>query len=102
MTAILRREFVTLLRSWTAMAVELGLALAFALLILALGVFLSFSRAAWGLFLLGIVILIFCMLLKERSGAFRLRILILSLAAIMLLVASLVVALQFPKVNALF
>jgi len=75
---------------------------AFALLILALGVFLSFSRAAWGLFLLGIVILVFCMLLKERSGAFRLRILILSLAAIMLLVASLVAALQFPKVNALF
>jgi len=75
---------------------------AFALLILALGVFLSFSRAAWGLFLLGIVLLIFCMLLKERSGAFRLRILILSLAAVMLLIGSLVVALQFPKVSALF
>jgi O-antigen ligase len=75
---------------------------ALALLILALGVFLSFSRAAWGLFLLGIVLLIFCMLLKERSGAFRLRILILSLAAIMLLIGSLVVALQFPKVSALF
>jgi O-antigen ligase len=75
---------------------------AIALLILALGVFLSFSRAAWGLFAAGILLLIFCMLLKERSGAFRLRILILSLAAIMLLVASLVVALQFPKVSALF
>ncbi len=45
------------------------------MLILALGVFLSFSRAAWGLFLLGVVLLIFVMLLKERSGAFRLRIL---------------------------
>jgi O-antigen ligase len=73
-----------------------------ALLILALGVFLSFSRAAWGLFLLGIVLLIFIMLLKERSGAFRLRILVLSLAAIVMMVVSLVIALQFPKVSDLF
>lgn len=73
-----------------------------ALLILALGVFLSFSRAAWGLFLLTIILLIFVMLLKERSGAFRLRILILSLAAILMMVASLVIALQFPKVSDLF
>jgi O-antigen ligase len=73
-----------------------------ALLILALGVFLSFSRAAWGLFLLGIALLIFVMLLKERSGAFRLRILVLSLAAILMMVVSLVVALQFPKVSDLF
>jgi O-antigen ligase len=73
-----------------------------ALLILALGVFLSFSRAAWGLFLLGIALLIFVMLLKERSGAFRLRILVLSLAAILMMVVSLVIALQFPKVSDLF
>lgn len=73
-----------------------------ALLILALGVFLSFSRAAWGLFLLTILLLIFVMLLKERTGAFRLRILVLSLAAILMMVASLVIALQFPKVSELF
>ncbi|MFS2149936.1 O-antigen ligase family protein [Rhizobium sp. Rhizsp42] len=73
-----------------------------ALLILALGVFLSFSRAAWGLFLLTIILLIFVMLLKERSGAFRLRILVLSLAAILMMVASLVIALQFPQVSDLF
>jgi O-antigen ligase len=73
-----------------------------ALLILAFGVFLSFSRAAWGLFLLGIVLLIFIMLLKERSGAFRLRILILSLASIVMMMASLLIAMQFPKVSQLF
>lgn len=73
-----------------------------ALLILALGVFLSFSRAAWGLFLLTIILLIFVMMLKERSGAFRLRILILSLAAIGMMTASLLIALQFPKVADLF
>jgi O-antigen ligase len=75
---------------------------AVALLILAFGVFLSFSRAAWGLFLLGIVLLIFIMLLKERSGAFRLRILILSLASIVMMMASLLIAMQFPKVSQLF
>ncbi|QWW69058.1 O-antigen ligase [Rhizobium sp. WYJ-E13] len=73
-----------------------------ALLILALGIFLSFSRAAWGLFALGVVVLIFIMLLKERSGAFRLRVLVLSLGAIILMVASLLVALQVPKVSELF
>ncbi|SCW28413.1 O-antigen ligase [Rhizobium mongolense subsp. loessense] len=73
-----------------------------ALLIVALGVFLSFSRAAWGLFLLGVVLLIFLMLLKERSGAFRLRILVLSLLAIVLMVATLLIALQFPQVSDLF
>ncbi|MGR9434730.1 O-antigen ligase family protein [Rhizobium leguminosarum] len=73
-----------------------------ALLVLALGIFLSFSRAAWGLFALGVALLILIMLLKERSGAFRLRVLVLSLAAIIMLVASLLVALQIPKVAELF
>ncbi len=73
-----------------------------ALLIVVLGVFLSFSRAAWGLFLLGVVLLIFLMLLKERSGVFRLRILILSLLATVLMVAALLIALQFPQVSDLF
>lgn len=75
---------------------------AVALLILALGVFLSFSRAAWALFLFGAVALIFIMLLKERSGAFRLRILILALAAIILLVVAFVIALQFQQIRNLF
>ncbi|NNH32427.1 hypothetical protein C9413_24100 [Rhizobium sp. SEMIA 4085] len=73
-----------------------------ALLIVALGVFLSFSPAAWGLFLLGGVLLVFLLPLKERSGAFRLRILILSLLAIVLMVAALLIALQFPQVSDLF
>jgi O-antigen ligase len=73
-----------------------------ALLVLALGVFLSFSRAAWGLLALGVILLIFVMLLKERSGAFRLRVLVLSLAAVIMMVAALLIALQVPKVSELF
>ena len=71
-------------------------------LVLALGVFLSFSRAAWALYLFSVMALVFVMLLKERTGAFRLKILILSIIAIGLMVLALVVALQFDKVADLF
>jgi O-antigen ligase len=75
---------------------------ALGLMILALGIFLSFSRAAWGLFGFSSMALIFFMLLKHRSNAFRLRILVMSLTAIVLLVAALIVALQFHQVSDLF
>lgn len=71
-------------------------------LILALGVFLSFSRAAWALYLFCVVALVFVMLLKERTGAFRLKILVLSLSAAGLMILALIVALQFDKVADLF
>ncbi|MCR6498662.1 O-antigen ligase family protein [Shinella sp. CPCC 101442] len=72
------------------------------LLILALGLFLSFSRAAWALYLFSVVALVFIMLLKERTGAFRLKILILSLTAAGMMILALLVALQFDKVSDLF
>jgi O-antigen ligase len=72
------------------------------ILILSLAVFLSFSRAAWGLFLFCTVALVFVMLLKERTNAFRLKILVLSLSAIVAMVTALSIALQFEKVQALF
>ena len=72
------------------------------LLVIALGVFLSFSRAAWALFLFSAIALVFILLLKERTGAFRLKILLLSLAAVVLLVVAVVIALQFEQVRNLF
>lgn len=72
------------------------------ILILSLAIFLSFSRAAWGLFLFSTMALVFVMLLKERTTAFRLKILVLSLAAVIAMVTALLVALQFEKVQALF
>ncbi|WP_442953798.1 O-antigen ligase family protein [Pararhizobium sp.] len=71
-------------------------------LIMALGVFLSFSRAAWGLYLFSACLLVFVMLLKERTGAFRLKILVLSLSGAVLMVGALIVALQFEQVSSLF
>lgn len=73
-----------------------------ALLVLALGVFLSFSRAAWALFLFSAVALVFIMLLKERTTAFRLKILTIALAGGLILVGALVIALQFEQVSNLF
>lgn len=72
------------------------------LLIIALGLFLSFSRAAWALFLFSAVALVFVMLLKERTGAFRLKILVLSVSAVGLMVIGLVIALQVPQIAELF
>ncbi|WP_337266574.1 O-antigen ligase family protein [Oryzifoliimicrobium ureilyticus] len=73
-----------------------------ALLILTLGVFLSFSRAAWGLYAFSVISLILVMLLKQRSTRFRLRVLTLSLLAVGMMMAALLIALQIPKVADLF
>ncbi len=72
------------------------------LLVLALGVFLSFSRAAWGLLAFSGLMLIVIMLLKERSAAFRMKILLLSVTALLLLCLALVLALQSEQVADLF
>ncbi|HEU0096019.1 MAG TPA: hypothetical protein VFQ52_06165, partial [Rhizomicrobium sp.] len=72
------------------------------LLVLTLGVFLSFSRAAWALYLFSACALVLVMLLKERTGAFRLKILVLALSGTLLMVSALVVALQFEQVSNLF
>jgi hypothetical protein len=46
--------------------------------------------------------LVFTMLIKERTGAFRLKILVMSLIGTLLLIAAIIVALQFDQVADLF
>ncbi|MCD2181262.1 O-antigen ligase family protein [Rhizobium sp. GN54] len=72
------------------------------LLVIALALFLSFSRAAWALFLFSACAMVFVMLLKERTGAFRLKILTLSIVAVGAMALALIVALQIPQVADLF
>lgn len=72
------------------------------ILVLVLGVFLSFSRAAWGLLLFSGIALIVVMLLKERTTAFRLKILTISAIAAVVLILALVIALQIPQISDLF
>ncbi|TDX88249.1 O-antigen ligase-like membrane protein [Neorhizobium sp. R1-B] len=72
------------------------------ILILALGIFLSFSRAAWGLLLFAGAALVIVMLLKERTAAFRLKILAIAVGAVVFLALTLAIALQFEQVYDLF
>jgi hypothetical protein len=70
-----------------------------ALGIIAFGVLLSFSRAAWAMFLFSAMMMVLIMFIKERSGALRLRILIITLSGIVLGVLTIVIALQIPQVS---
>ncbi len=68
------------------------------LLVILAGIFLSFSRGAWGLFGVAAILLTGVLFLQSRSGAFRLRIVVMTIAAIALLVLTLIVLLQIPSV----
>lgn len=67
--------------------------------IISIGVLLSFSRAAWGLFLFSILTMVLVMFIKERSGAFRLKIIVLALGGVIFAVVAIVIALQIPQVS---
>lgn len=67
--------------------------------IITIGVLLSFSRAAWALFLFSAMMMVVIMFIKERSDAFRLKIIILVLSGVMFAVVAIVIALQIPQVS---
>ncbi|MCR9134937.1 MAG: O-antigen ligase family protein [Alphaproteobacteria bacterium] len=73
-----------------------------ALLVLSVGVFLSFSRAAWGLYAFSMAMLIMLLLLQERSPLFRMRIFLLGIAGFTVIAIALLIALQFDQVSELF
>lgn len=77
-----------------ALPVKIG-----ALGIITIGVLLSFSRAAWALFLFSAVMMVVVMFIKERSGVFRLRIIILALSGVLFAILSIAIALQIPQVS---
>ena len=72
------------------------------LLILVGGIFFSFSRGAWGLFAASAILLTAALFLQSSSGMFRLRIVVMSVAAFLFLVLALLIALQIPSVAELF
>ena len=73
-----------------------------ALLIITLGVFLSFSRAAWGMMIFVVLAVVATLFVGSRSTAFRFRIIVLSGAAILLLILALLAAMQIPSVSDMF
>lgn len=72
------------------------------LLIIVAGVFFSFSRGAWGLFAVSAMLLTGALFLQSSSGKFKLRIVIMSIAAFALLMVAILVLLQIPSVAELF
>ncbi len=60
------------------------------------GIFVSFSRGAWGLYMVAAVMVVIALFVQSASGAFRLRIAMMSLFAVMLVAAAILVALQIP------
>ncbi|WP_224007660.1 O-antigen ligase family protein [Aureimonas sp. SA4125] len=70
--------------------------------ILTLAVFLSFSRAAWGLFAFSILLSVGFLLLKERSTRFRLKIAAIAAVGVVTMILVILVAMQSEKVSDLF
>jgi O-antigen ligase len=76
--------------------------LAVPLLIVVGGIFFSFSRGAWGLFAISAMLLVAALFLQTSSGKLRLRIVVMTVAALALLVLGVLVVLQIPAVADLF
>lgn len=72
------------------------------LLIVTGGIFLSFSRGAWGLFGTSAILLTGFLFLQSNSGKFRLRIVVMSIAAVTFLTLALLIVLQVPSIAELF
>jgi len=68
------------------------------LLIIVAGIFFSYSRGAWGLFGAAAVMLMAALFLQSNSGKFRLRIVVMTIAALALLAVAFLVILQIPGV----
>lgn len=73
-----------------------------ALMVLALALFLSFSRAGWGMLVICASLLTFMLLIANPSGRFRVRVIVLSAFAIVAMAILLLIALQFDAVSDLF
>jgi O-antigen ligase len=66
------------------------------LLVVVAGIFVSFSRGAWGLYAMASLLLVAALLLRPSSGRFRLRIAMMSALALALAAGFVLVALQMP------
>lgn len=72
------------------------------LLVIAFGLFLSFSRGAWGLFAISAMLITLAVFVRHRGGAFRMKIIVMALIALALLVTGILIALQVPAIADLF
>lgn len=73
-----------------------------ALIILLLGLFLAFSRAAWGLAVISAGLFYILLFINEQNAKVRLKYIVLAVAGFSAIVLLLIVALQFEQVSSLF
>lgn len=72
------------------------------LLFVVAGIFLSFSRGAWGLFGVSAVLLVLALFIQSRSTLFRLRLIVMTILAVTLMIVSILAIMQIPGVADLF
>ena len=72
------------------------------LIFITAGIFLSFSRGAWGLFMFSGLVVTASLYMRSTSNIFRLRILLMGSFAVVVLGLALIVALQIPAVADIF
>lgn len=84
-------------RSLTLLPVRVGM-----LIILLLGLFLAFSRAAWGLSVLAGLLFYLLLVINEQQAKVRLKYIVLAAVGLASIVLLLVIALQFDAVSSLF
>lgn len=73
-----------------------------ALLVISAGIFLSFSRGAWGLFAISAVLLIAVLTLQSSNSLFRIKMALVAGSASALLLLAMLALLQIPDVADLF
>ena len=71
-------------------------------LFIMLALFLSFSRAAWGLMVFCSLMLVMLLFVSSTDQKFRVKIILASIAATVLLVIALIIALQIPAISDIF
>jgi hypothetical protein len=72
------------------------------LMIIMAGLFLSFSRGAWGVTLAGITLCLLLSFVTEQSGKMRLRIIFMAMLSVGIFIIALSIALQFEAIRATF
>ncbi|PRD41918.1 hypothetical protein C5748_18670 [Phyllobacterium phragmitis] len=72
------------------------------LLVLVFGLFLSFSRAAWGMLAVVMILLPLILAIHNRNNKFRLKLIILAALALLIIGLAIAASLQIPQVAQLF
>jgi O-antigen ligase len=72
------------------------------LLIIVIGIFLSFSRGAWGVLVASFVLLAATLFLQSSSGRFRLKIAVMAILALTIVTLAVIAMLQIPGMEEFF